>query len=146
MCRGVSTSVEGRLIENAKIKVQSAKLRNPDLGGMGVLVVGSFSISRILYLLDVYYISQTVGCQVNSSLTTDCADSRGLLTTNWHELARNGHRGPAKTTAGKHREKEVSGYQEGEPRLGRVEGSKISKSPPNLWASSVAYHAYNGLL
>ena len=146
MCRGVSTSVEGRLIENAEInpkgsgckQVQSAKLRNPDLGGMGVLVVGSFSISRILYLLDVYYISQTVGCQVNSSLTTDCADSRGLLTTNWHELARNGHRG--------HREKEVSGYQEGEPRLGRVEGSKISKSPPNLWASSVAYHAYNGLL
>jgi hypothetical protein len=74
MCRGVSTSVEGRLIENAKIKVQSAKLRNPDLGGMGVLVVASFSIPRILYLLDVYYISQTVGCQVNSPLTTDCAD------------------------------------------------------------------------
>jgi hypothetical protein len=38
--------------------------RNPDLAGMGILVVGSFSISRILYLLDVYYTSQTVGCQV----------------------------------------------------------------------------------
>ena len=31
---------------------------------MGVLVVGSFSISRILYLLDVYYIRWEVGCQV----------------------------------------------------------------------------------
>jgi len=41
------------------------------------------------------------------------ADSGGLLTTNSHELTRNGRRGPAKTTAGKHREKEVSGYQEG---------------------------------
>ena len=74
ICRGVSTSVEGSLIENAKIKVQSAKLRNPGLAGMGVLVVASFSISRILYLLDVYYTSKTVGCQVNSSLTTDYAD------------------------------------------------------------------------
>ena len=45
--------------------VQSAKLRNPGLGGMGVLVVASFSISRILYLLDVYYTSYEVGCQVN---------------------------------------------------------------------------------
>jgi hypothetical protein len=27
----------------------------PDVAGMGVLVVASFSISRILYLLDVYY-------------------------------------------------------------------------------------------
>ena len=44
---------------------------------------------------------------MNSPITTDCADSRGLLTTNWHELPRNGHR--------RHREKEVSGYQEGEP-------------------------------
>ena len=32
---------------------------------MGVLVVGSFSISRILYLLDVYYTRWEVGCQVN---------------------------------------------------------------------------------
>jgi len=55
ICRGVSTSVEGRLIESAKIRVQSAELRNPDLVRMGVLVVASFSISRILYVLDVYY-------------------------------------------------------------------------------------------
>jgi len=47
---------------------------NPDLVGMGVLVVASFSISRILYLLDVYYTPYEVGCQVNSSLTTDCTD------------------------------------------------------------------------
>jgi hypothetical protein len=65
ICRGVSTNVERRLIENAKIKVQGAKLRNPDLVGMGVLVVASFSISRILYLLDVYYTSTIVGCQAN---------------------------------------------------------------------------------
>jgi len=60
-------------LENAKInpkgsgckQVQSAKLRNPDLVGMGVLVVASFSISRIRYLLDVYYIRLEVGCQVN---------------------------------------------------------------------------------
>jgi len=52
-------------LENAKIKVQSATLRNPDLVGMGVLVVASFSISRILYLLDVYYTSKRVECQVN---------------------------------------------------------------------------------
>jgi hypothetical protein len=32
---------------------------------MGVLVVASFSISRILYLLDVYYTGCEVGCQVN---------------------------------------------------------------------------------
>jgi hypothetical protein len=32
---------------------------------MGVLVVASFSISRILYLLDVYYIRLEVGCQAN---------------------------------------------------------------------------------
>jgi hypothetical protein len=62
------------MIENAKIKVQIAKSRNPDLVGMGVLVVGPFSISRILYLLDAYYTSYEVGCQVNSSLTTDFAD------------------------------------------------------------------------
>ncbi|MFH0960458.1 MAG: hypothetical protein V1897_17340 [Pseudomonadota bacterium] len=42
----------------------SAKLLNPDLVGMGVLVVASFSISRILYLLDVYYMRLEVGCQV----------------------------------------------------------------------------------
>jgi hypothetical protein len=36
----------------------------PDVVGMGVLVVASFSISRILYLLDVYYIRWEVGCQV----------------------------------------------------------------------------------
>ena len=59
---------------SAKIKVQSAKLLNPDLVGVGVLVVAAFSISRILYLLDVFYISKTVGCQVNSSLTTDYTD------------------------------------------------------------------------
>jgi hypothetical protein len=51
-------------LENAKIKVQSAKLRDPDLVGMGVLVVASFSISRIFYLLDVYYTPYNVGCQV----------------------------------------------------------------------------------
>ena len=44
--------------------MQIAKLRNPDLVGMGVLVVASFSISRILYLLDIYYRAKTVGCQV----------------------------------------------------------------------------------
>ena len=55
---------------SAKIKVQKAKLRNTDGVGVGVLVVASFSISRILYLLDVYYTSKTVGCQINSSLTT----------------------------------------------------------------------------
>ena len=49
--------------------MQKAKLRNPDVVGMGVLVVGSFSISRIRYLLDVYYTSYEVGCQVKS-LTT----------------------------------------------------------------------------
>jgi hypothetical protein len=31
---------------------------------MGVLVVASFSISRILYLLDVYCTRREVGCQV----------------------------------------------------------------------------------
>jgi hypothetical protein len=41
---------------------------------MGILVVGSFSISRILYLLDAYYTRLEAGCQVNSSLTTDYAD------------------------------------------------------------------------
>jgi hypothetical protein len=50
---------------NAKIKVKSAKLRNPGLVGMGVLVVALFSISRIRYLLDVYYTGWEVGCQVN---------------------------------------------------------------------------------
>ena len=63
---------------NAKIKVQNAKLWNPDAVGMGVLVVASFCISRILYLLDVYYTSTTVGCQVNSSLTADYADFTDL--------------------------------------------------------------------
>jgi hypothetical protein len=56
-------------LQNAKIKVQGAKLRNPGLAGMGVLVVASFSISRILYLLDVYYIRLEVGCQVKSLAT-----------------------------------------------------------------------------
>src|SRR4030042_3482032 len=55
---------DGR-VGNAKIKVQNAKLWNPDAVGMGVLVVGSLSISRILYLLDVYYTRWEVGCQVN---------------------------------------------------------------------------------
>jgi len=61
------------VIEHAEInpkgsgckQVQSAELLNPDVVGMGVLVVALFSISRILYLLDVYYTSKTVGCQVN---------------------------------------------------------------------------------
>jgi hypothetical protein len=52
-------------LDNAKIKMQSAKLRNPDLVGMGVLVVASFSISRILYLLDIYYTPPERGRQVN---------------------------------------------------------------------------------
>jgi len=52
------------VIENAKIKVQSAKLLNPGLAGMGVLVGALFSISRIRYLLDVYYTPCRVGCQV----------------------------------------------------------------------------------
>jgi hypothetical protein len=56
----------GRLaVGKSKCKVQKAKLRNPGLAGMGILVVASFSISRILYLLDVYYTSKAVGCQVN---------------------------------------------------------------------------------
>ena len=38
-------------LDNARIKVKNAKLRNPDLVVMGVLVVASFSISRIRYLL-----------------------------------------------------------------------------------------------
>jgi len=54
--------------------MQSAKLRNPGLAGMAVLVVASFSISRIRYLLDVYYIRWYVGCQVNSASTTDPFD------------------------------------------------------------------------
>jgi hypothetical protein len=41
---------------------------------MGVLVRASFSISRILYLLDTYYTTLELGCQGNSSLTTDYAD------------------------------------------------------------------------
>jgi hypothetical protein len=100
---------------------------------MGVLVVASFSISRILYLLDIYYTPPEVGGQGKSAIaadavvdtkgTTDDADSRRLLTTNWHELPRKGRRG--------HREKEISGYQEGEPPLDPVERSKISKSPPH---------------
>ena len=45
--------------------MQSATLRNPDFVGMGALVVASFSISRILYLLDVYYTGYDVRCQVN---------------------------------------------------------------------------------
>ena len=87
---------------------------------MGVLVVASFCISRTLYLLDIYYISCRVGCQekpaisaeaeVDTKGTADDADSRGLLTTNWHELPRNG-RSP-KGQEG-HREKEVSGYRDG---------------------------------
>jgi hypothetical protein len=55
---------QDRWVGNAKIKVQSAKLWNPGLVGMGVLVVALFSISRILYLLDVYYTPCRVGCQV----------------------------------------------------------------------------------
>jgi hypothetical protein len=71
ICRARSTFVErrqagqDRWVVNAKIKMQNAKLRNTGLVGMGVLVVASFSISRILYLLDVYYIRLEVGCQVN---------------------------------------------------------------------------------
>jgi len=51
-------------VVNAKIKMQNTKLWNPDVVGMGVLVVALFSISRILYLLDVYYTRLEVGCQV----------------------------------------------------------------------------------
>ena len=58
-------------LDNAKIKVQSAKLWNPGLVGMGVLVVASFSISRILYLLDIYYTPSEVGRQGKSPITTD---------------------------------------------------------------------------
>ena len=63
----------------ARRQETEARRGNPDLVGMGVLVVASFSISRILYLLDVYYTGWEVGCQVNSSLTTDpfdCAQDR----------------------------------------------------------------------
>ena len=74
------------MVENAKIKVQSAKLRNPDLVGMGVLIVASFSISRILYLLDVYYTRWEVGCQVNS-----------WPQRNNHELARIDTKWPRRT-------------------------------------------------
>ena len=83
ICRGVSTSVEGRQAgQDGRVGQKMGDGRqetegrrgNPDLVGMGVLAVASFSISRILYLLDVYYISKTVGCQVNSSLTADYAD------------------------------------------------------------------------
>ena len=49
--------------------MQIPKLRNPGLAGMGVLVVGWFSISGIRYLLDVYYTSYEVGCQVKSLAT-----------------------------------------------------------------------------
>ena len=42
----------------------SAKLRNTDGVGVGVFIGALFSISRVLYLLDVYYTSQTVVCQV----------------------------------------------------------------------------------
>jgi len=83
-------------LENAKIKVQSAKLRNPDLVGMGVLVVASFSISRILYLLDIYYTPPGLGRQGKSPITAeaevdtkgtaDDADSHRLLTGDFHEL------------------------------------------------------------
>ena len=45
--------------------MQNAKLRKPDVVGMGGLIVALFSISRIRYLLDVYYTSPPVGCQVN---------------------------------------------------------------------------------
>jgi hypothetical protein len=48
-----------------------ARRGNPDLVGMGVLVVGSFSISRILYLLDMYYTSCGVGCQGKSPISAD---------------------------------------------------------------------------
>ena len=64
-----------------------------DKGGWSILTMN---------LLDIYYTSCGVECQVNLW---------GPRTS--HELARNGRRGPAKTTAGKHGEKEVSGYQEG---------------------------------
>ena len=81
ICRGVSTSVERRQAgQNGRVGAEDRRQeteerrRNPDLVGMGVLIVGSFSISRILYLLDVYYIRWEVGCQVNSSLTTDYTD------------------------------------------------------------------------
>ena len=89
ICRGVSTSVEGgswplrhkgtkrqtdRGFGNAKIKMQSAKLRQPDVVGMATLI---FIIEYLLftidssYMLDVYYTRLAVGCQVNFLLTTD---------------------------------------------------------------------------
>src|SRR4030042_5211803 len=37
---------------------------NTGLAGMGVLALALFSISRILYLLDVYYTTKRVVCQV----------------------------------------------------------------------------------
>ena len=58
-------------LDNAKIKVKNAKLRNPDLVGMGVLVVASFSISRILYLLDIYYTPSQLGRQGKSAITAE---------------------------------------------------------------------------
>ena len=61
---------------SAKIKVQSGKLRNPDLVGLGVLIVTLFSISRILFLLDVYYTSTTVGCQVKFRTRCSILDAR----------------------------------------------------------------------
>jgi len=97
ICRGVSTSVEGRQAgqdgrvgQKAEGRRQETESRrqetedrrgNPDLVGMGVLVVASFSISRILYLLDVYYTSYEVRCQVNFNhrfrrLTQIWADDR----------------------------------------------------------------------
>jgi hypothetical protein len=45
-----------------------AKLGNGDAAGMGVwgvLIVGLSFISSTVYLLDVYYITTTVVCQVN---------------------------------------------------------------------------------
>jgi hypothetical protein len=64
-------------LDNAKIKLKNAKLRNPDLVGMGVLVVASFSISRILYLLDIYYTPSEVGRQGKSPITAEVV--RGVL-------------------------------------------------------------------
>jgi hypothetical protein len=57
---------DGRQKTEDRRQETKSRRGNPDPVGMGVLIVGLFSISRIRYLLDVYYTSKTVGCQVKS--------------------------------------------------------------------------------
>jgi len=68
--------------------VQNAKLRNPDVVGMGILIVASFSISRILYLLDVYYTRLDVGCQVNFNHGLALIDTVSDLTQREPQISR----------------------------------------------------------